>query len=115
MQTVKILTELHGEDVPIHEKYFVEICETPKVEYRWYKLTHSEYLQFLENHSGIYAPFDADSYFKRRKEADMVDELNFCHLYFFNVSDERYVQYALIDTTVFIMNSAGQTVDKIYS
>jgi len=115
MQTVKMLTELHGEDVPIHEKYFVELYETQKVEYRWYKLTQSEYLKFLENHSGIYAPFDSDSYFKRRKEADMIDELPFCYLYFFDSSSEKVIQYALVDTIVFIMNSAGQTIDKIYS
>jgi len=115
MQTVKILTEVFDGTVPAHERFKVEIYEANQVEYRWYKLSKAEYEHFIKERDGIYVLFDAEIFFKRRTDAGMSEEINFCHLYFYDVSNDRYIQFALIDVSVFIMNSSGQTIDKIYS
>jgi hypothetical protein len=115
MQTIKMLSKIHDGTTPENENNYVSLYDAKSIEYRWYKMNHKELEHFIETHEGIQVMTDIDLYFQRRKDSGMTDEFQFCHLYFFDYDLERYIQLILTDVTVFIMNSAGQTIDRIYS
>jgi hypothetical protein len=116
MQTIKMLSKIIGDvTIPENEKFHISLYEANSIEYRWYKMDRGQLNNFIETHEGVQVMTDIDTYFERRKHSGMTEEITFCHLYFFDYAQEKYIQLILVDVTVFIMNSAGQTIDRIYS
>ena len=115
MQTIKMLSKILDGTTPNNEKYHASLFEADHIEYRWYYMKKKELDEFIKIGNEIQVMTDLDSYFKRRSDSGMSDDITFCYLYFYDRDREKYTQLILIDVTVFIMNSAGQTIDKIYS